>query len=71
MDQCVKSFIAEGVPQDAALLLSLDTCGTTGPQSVNGWDLEGARVTFRSQEIQKINSHSLLCATSLCNGRSN
>lgn len=51
-------FIVKGAPQEAALLLSLEARGTTGPKSVHGWDLEGARVTFRIEAIQKINSHS-------------
>lgn len=66
MDQCARSFIVEGVPQEAESLLNLEARGTIGsPESVNGWDLEGARVTFRSQEIQKINSHSLFWVNSL------
>lgn len=67
----MRHLIAEREPQEAAFLLSLVACGTNGLEAFNGCDLEGARVTFRSQEIQKINSHSLLQATSLRKGRSN
>lgn len=66
-----EEFYSWGVPQEAAFLLSLEACGTAGPESVNGWDMKGARVTFRSQEIQKINSHSLLQATSPSKDKSN
>lgn len=51
--------------------LSLEACVTSGAEWVNGWDLEGTRVIFRSQEIQKINSHSLLRATRLSKDQSN